>query len=362
MTTLDGQWTYTYDAIGQLTHAVFVSNNPSATPNQDLQYQYDAFGNRTRTIVNGVITDYVTNNLNQYTAIGTAHLAYDADGNLISKSDATGTTTFGFNDANQLTQVNTPDGNWNYQYNAFGNRISTTHNGVQTDYVVDPFGLGNVVSQYDAGSLVAHYVHGLGLTTRLDQTGAAAYYDFDALGSTAGLSDLSGNYVNSYHYLPFGETLSSVQALPNTFTFVGQFGVMEEGSGLAFMRARFLSPSSGRFLSPDPWGLSGGSVNVYSYALNQPSRFIDPGGHDARPNPDIPIPKGGYQYESGIVGNYCFEVWTDGKGHFHGYFEETHHDGSGKVFEIYDPGYNLEGMWKGLSPAIMIQRPASHTV
>ena len=69
-TTLDGQWTYSYDAIGELTHAVFASNNPSAIPNQDLQYSYDAAGNRTQTIINGVTTDYVTNNLNQYTSIG----------------------------------------------------------------------------------------------------------------------------------------------------------------------------------------------------------------------------------------------------------------------------------------------------
>ena len=49
MTTLDGTWTYTYDLTGQLTRAVFASTNP-AIPNQDLTYDYDAAGNRVRTV------------------------------------------------------------------------------------------------------------------------------------------------------------------------------------------------------------------------------------------------------------------------------------------------------------------------
>ena len=71
MSTLDGQWTYTYDATGQLTRAVFGSLNPAAVPNQDLQYAYDPAGNRTSAIVNGVVTTYSINNLNQYTSAGT---------------------------------------------------------------------------------------------------------------------------------------------------------------------------------------------------------------------------------------------------------------------------------------------------
>ena len=54
-------------------------------PNQDLQYVYDLAGNRTETIINGVTTTYVTNNMNQYTQIGSANLTYDADGNLIAR-------------------------------------------------------------------------------------------------------------------------------------------------------------------------------------------------------------------------------------------------------------------------------------
>src|SRR5262249_19686269 len=71
MSTLDGTWTYEYDATGQLIHAVFASTNPAIT-DQDLRYAYDAVGNRFRTIINGVATDYITNTLNQYGQVGDA--------------------------------------------------------------------------------------------------------------------------------------------------------------------------------------------------------------------------------------------------------------------------------------------------
>src|SRR5207302_827883 len=137
--------------------------------------------------IDGVTTAYVSNNLNQYTSIGTSHLTYDADGNLVSQTSGTDATTYSSNDANQLSHIATPDNSsWSYQYDAIGNRISTTQNGQQTNFLIDPFGLGNVVGRYNAGgSVIDHYVHGLGLSSLVDQTGTACYYDFDGIGSTA---------------------------------------------------------------------------------------------------------------------------------------------------------------------------------
>ena len=97
-----------YDGIGELTRAVFTSNNPAAIPDQDLQYVYDAAGNRIRTVSNGVTTDYVTNDLNEYTQIGTASLSYDLDGNLVSRTDGGGTTTYAYDALNRLKGVTAP--------------------------------------------------------------------------------------------------------------------------------------------------------------------------------------------------------------------------------------------------------------
>ena len=273
--TLDGAWTYSYDAAGQLTNAVFASTNPAAS-NQNLTYVYDAAGNRTQTIVNGVTTSYSTNNRNEYTTAGGTTYRYDADGNLISETDASGTTTFTYNALNELTKVVAPTDTWVYEYNALGERVAATHNGQSITYVLDPTGAGSVIAAYDSsGHLVADYAYGLGLVSQTTPVGAD-YYQFDAIGSTAGLTDSSGSLVNSYSYLPFGQTVQSSGTAANPFQFAGQFGVMNDGSSLDAMRFRNYSSSTGDFTSADPLGLP--QPTIYSYAANDPEQFIDPLG------------------------------------------------------------------------------------
>jgi RHS repeat-associated protein len=276
--TLDGTWTYSYDAIGQLTGAVFASTNPDIA-DQNLSYEYDAAGNRTRTVVNGETTDYTTNNLNQYESAGVVVYDYDTDGNLIAKTEGGNTWTYEYNNENRLVRVVDGAGvETRYEYDALGNRIATIHDGKRTEYLVDPFGLGDVVAEYDGtGGLVARYTHGIGLVSREDGN-ASAFYDSNAIGSTVGLTDALGTQVNSYHYLPFGSELAETEAINNPFEFVGKWGVMEEANDIDFMRARFYDSSTGRFSAKDPIGLSGEDANLYRYVRNNPINLIDPEG------------------------------------------------------------------------------------
>src|SRR5262249_7502383 len=146
-------------------------------------------------------------------------------------------------------------------------------------YLVDPTGLVDVTAEYDgSGALVAHYTQGIGLTSRIDTAGVAAYYDFDAIGSTVGLTGASGGYVNRYSYLPFGRRLDVSETLANPFQYVGQWGVMRDGTGLNFMRARYYSAEDGRFRSRDPLGLAGGQTNLYTYVGQNPISYLDPIG------------------------------------------------------------------------------------
>jgi RHS repeat-associated protein len=278
-TTLDGTWTYQYDAIGELTHAVFAATNANIA-NQDLTYQYDTAGNRIQTITNGATVNYSTNNVNQYTNIGNTIDKYDANGNLTSQLKGGITTTYTYNTLNKLTGVSDTSGNtWAYTYDALGNRIASNHNGQQTTYLVDPTGLGRIVGQYDgSGNTIANYTYGLGLTSQVSG-GNTNYYSFDSLGSTVGLTGNSGgSYLNSYTYSPFGESLISTETVANTFQFVGKYGVSNGGNGLYLMGARKYDPSTGRFTQEDPTGLNGGDTNLYRYTYNSPTNFIDPEG------------------------------------------------------------------------------------
>ena len=124
MSTVDGEWTYQYDGAGQLTLAVFASTNP-AIPDQDLAYRYDAMGNRTSVVLNGVTTSYDVNNLNEYTSVGGVAYQYDANGNLTSD----GVRTYDYDAQNRLVRVTGPDGVTEYEYDAFGNRTATVVDG-----------------------------------------------------------------------------------------------------------------------------------------------------------------------------------------------------------------------------------------
>ena len=179
----------------------------------------------------------------------------------------------------ELTGVNGPGQTATYTYDPLGNRNSQTVNGTTTQFLIDPAGLGDVASTYSgSGSLIAHYTYGFGLTSQVSASGSAAYYDFNLTGNTVGITGAAGSYVNKYSYLPFGQTTTVTATLANPFTFVGQFGVMQDGSSLFNMQAREYSPVTGQFLSNDPLGLAGGDGNVRRYVANSPVNAVDPEG------------------------------------------------------------------------------------
>jgi RHS repeat-associated protein len=272
MTTLAGTTTYGYDADGQLTSATLPTG-------EKITYAYDAAGNRTVVSdTGGTTTNYVTNDVNEYTTVGGYTYSYDADGNLTVTGGPAGNTIYTYDDENRLIEVQTPTDTETYKYDALGNLISSTDNGKTTQYLVDPTGLGNVVAEYDgSGNLIANFTYGKGLVSQVNASGVASYYDFDATGSTAGLSGSTGSYLASYSYLPFGVLQSSTGSVNNPFQFNGQAGVMTQTNGLDFMRARFYSPTIGRFINPDPSGLAGG-LNEYTFVSNNPLVYEDPSG------------------------------------------------------------------------------------
>ncbi len=285
-------FTYIYDALGRKTSVTTLQGTTNFQYDDDDQlvslsgttstasYSYDAAGNRV-TAGSGLGTTYAVNNLNEYTSAGSASYIYDADGNMTGKTDSTGTSTYAYDDENRLTGVTGPAGTWTYTYDAFGNRIAQVFNGTRTDYLIDPAGIGEVVAEFaGSGSLIGHYVYGSELIGGVPGSGGATYYAFDATGNTAQVTNASGAVVDSYSFLPFGEKTVNSQAVVNPFTFGGQFGVMDEGTGLYFMRHRWYDPTTGRFTQPDPLSYGAGDANLYRYAGNNPLNSVDPAGLD----------------------------------------------------------------------------------
>ena len=174
---------YGYDATGQLTQVTLPGGRPSPTSTTR-----PATAPRSSTAARP--TSYTSNADNEITQVGSTTYTYDANGNLHTVTDASGTTTYTYNDLNQLVSITARTApSTTFQYSPLGFLVGeTTSDGTQTNYLVDPTGLGNVVASYNgSGSLIADYTYGLGLVSQTGP-GGTGYYDFDASGNTVGIT------------------------------------------------------------------------------------------------------------------------------------------------------------------------------
>jgi RHS repeat-associated protein len=260
---------------------------PGNTVISTYAYTLDGVGNRTRTDLNEpMMPAYNAETINYtYYAGNILHTAdgatytHDANGNRTTKTNGTNVTNYTYDSLNRLTQVATSTRTIQYIYNGLGQRIGRIDNGVQTNYLIDPNGiLPQVLAETDASNnLIAYYVYGrVGLVAKITPSNQYYFYHYDGLGSTIAITDNAGQVVNSYCYSPEG-LVGAQETIPNPFRYVGRFGVMAEGNGLYYMRARYYDPEAGRFINKDPIGYMGG-LNLFTYVGNNPANLIDPFG------------------------------------------------------------------------------------
>ena len=232
-----------------------VGNRPAS--HQGSSYTYQAF-NR-----------LVTANSDTY--------AYDANGNLTSKTDASGTWTYSWDYENRLKQASKSGGvTVSYAYDALGGRVQrTTSAGVTTKFIYD--GVDAVRDLDGNGNTVADYLNGPGIDNKLRETSgsSASYFLTDHLGATRALTDASGNIISSLAYDSFGNVTSGSAA--TRYAYTGR--EIDLDTGLMYYRARVYDAHQGRFVSEDPIGFRGG-INLYAYVRNNSLNRIDPKGEN----------------------------------------------------------------------------------
>ncbi len=235
-------------------------------------------------------------------------ITIDAVGNRLSETTAAGTTSYSYDAANRLTNVNETEYQWDdndnllndgtyaytydhanrlisinnqgsvissYSYNGQGDCLASTTSDILKTYTLDlNAGLTQVLQD---GTNT--YVYGVNRIAQVSET-HSGYFLTDTLGSVRQMTDEEGEVTLTQSYTPYGEVLESVGTASTVYAFTGED--YDSLTGLVYLRARYYDSTDGRFVSKDIWPIKEllpQTVSLWVYTANNPLSRLDPSGH-----------------------------------------------------------------------------------
>ena len=272
---------YTYDDLYRLTGETITEGEKVTA----YTYAYDSVGNRTLKTKNGTETVYIYNELNQILSEDDTTYEYDLNGNVVRMISPTKSALYTYDSENRLIRATVQSGNnvsvEEYEYNYAGNRTAKKSEGGYTKYLLDINGeLAYVLAEMDYdGAEKCFYTRGTDLISQ-ERDGKFSYYLTDGHGSVRALVNENGKVTDKYTYDAFGNLISSTGRTENDFLFAGE--QFDPITGLYYLRARYMNPSVGTFISMDSYSGSIDdpvSLHKYLYANANPVSNSDPSGY-----------------------------------------------------------------------------------
>ena len=280
---------YAYDIMDRATNIAW--RTASGATLGGVEYEYDAIGRIVARSL-GVGTNsfdraYAYDDLDRLASDGGVAYTYDAAGNRMTRTenDARVTYTIGVGDrlASWIGGAYTHDAAGvfaeGYEYDALGRRVSTTTLEGTTRHVYDDN--WQVVADVDTnGNVIASYVWGDGIDHLLAvNVGGASYYPLtDVQGTVWGYVDSQNNVVARWRYDAWGNVVDEYVAPSSAalarLRYRFQCREWSAATGLIHFRMRWYDSETGRWLSKDPIGLSGG-LNLYVFCGGDSVNYVD---------------------------------------------------------------------------------------
>ena len=296
---------YYYDAAGNRTLKTICDDNGDT----DVNYTYDLNNRLLEESTNYYsknktdVTKYVyDNNGNQIKKIGyiTKGVNGSPSQDLVSENELNNTyEIYKYNEFNEMTSFESnKESKWEYAYLPNGLRYRKNNASNFDRYVWDRN--GNIIAEMNGeGNLTSKYVRG----NKLISKNGNEYFGYDGHGSVVNISNESGKSIKSYDYDAFGVELNKDANDTNLFRYCGEQYDNETDS--IYLRARYYSPSLGRFTTEDTYWNSSNRIygdkeykkgeikypdfkaimqdsNLYSYCINNSIAMIDSTGTKAK--------------------------------------------------------------------------------
>jgi RHS repeat-associated protein len=321
--SVNGTWSFTYDSLNRVARA---TGSQDSNPYPNYCWQYDSFSNREWQTSSA--TPYSTSNgganscpvsagpstgagYNANNQISGGSFAYDPAGNV--SGDTTTGNSYLYDGEGRVCAMQQsivgPPVMTGYLYDAEGHRVakgSLTHFTCDTNangftatavYVLGPSGeqMTEMTNSSGTWQWVHTNVYAPGLSATYDadlteHTEGSLYFDLsDWLGTRRQQTDYAGNPCLNFTSLPYGDGLTPITVSclspsgdATEHHFTGKERDTESGND--YFGARYYASTMGRWLSPDPGGISLKHLanpqkwNKYAYTINNPLRYFDPDG------------------------------------------------------------------------------------
>jgi RHS repeat-associated protein len=275
--TLDGAATTNAFAYDAALHLAEVRTNGSLRA----QYEYDANGNLTNRLAPAGTTAAAYDACDRLVSRGTVVYANDANGFRTNGTDGAETAEYAFDGLGRLIAAK-PAGQTNiYTYVVDGRmrRTARLENGVATRKYLYMNHLNPIAELDGAGGVISRFVYGTrgNVPDYLVRSGTVYRILSDSRGSPRLVVDAAtGAVAQRLAYDPLGRVEVDTNPGFQPFGFAG--GLYDPDTGLVKIGVRNYDPETGRWLSPDPLLLGGGTLNAYEYAWGDPINLIDPTG------------------------------------------------------------------------------------
>ena len=272
--------TWTYDSLNRLAREQRDGANA-----YDITYTYDSTSNRLTKLASGTMTTYGYDNADALlteNAGGTVTTySWDDAGNNTLVQAAGGTTTMAWDGENRLKTIQLPGASVVTNTYGFDGLRRKREDGTTTKYLWDAQRLlletdGNDATQAVYTSSVGAY--GNVVSQRRGST--STYLHADHLGTIWAVAASDQSTSDTYLFDAWGRQLASTGSTTNPHRYVGALGYYTEPSlSLTYVRARWLRPGTGSWLSVD--AVPG--EPRYQYVEAGPARFVDAAGRDTIP-------------------------------------------------------------------------------